>query len=315
MMNSKFPNFGPLITAMVTPFKENLEVDYSASARLAIKLIEEGNDSLVIAGTTGESPTLTHDEKIKLFQTVRDAVKAPLIAGTGSYSTQESIRFTQEAESIGMDGVLIVCPYYSKPPQEGLIRHFKMIAESTKLPIMIYNVPGRTGVNMLPETTERLSKIPNIIGIKEASGSVEQVAEIARRTNRIPLPLGKGSGSASPTIERGFTIWSGDDALTLPFLSVGATGVVSVAGHLVAKQIKKMIASFFQGNIAEAQAIHHELQNFYKALFMTTNPIQIKAAIRLAGFPVGGLRPPLVDSGEKEILALRESMTPLGLLA
>jgi len=312
MSDSTSAFFGPLITAMVTPFKENLEVDYDAAVRIAKKLIDDGNDGLVLAGTTGESPTLTHDEKVKLYKTIKDAVgnRTKLIVGTGTYSTAESIKLTQEAESLGMDGALVVSPYYSKPPQEGLYLHFKMIAEKTKLPIMIYNIPGRTGVNISPETLERLAEIPNIIGVKESAGSVEQAAEIYRRTSRVPAGAGKGTGSTS----HGFAIWSGDDSLTLPFLSVGACGVVSVAAHLVAPQIKSMIKSYFDGRFQEARKIHLDLLKLYKALFITSNPIQIKAALRLAGFPVGDLRPPLVKANEKEIAALREAMQPLGLI-
>jgi len=285
---------------MLTPFNEKMEVDYDAAANLAKHLVEHGNDGLVIAGTTGESPTLTHDEKLKLFKVVKEAVgsKASVVAGTGNNSTAESIKFTQEAEALGVDGALVVCPYYNKPPQEGLYRHFEMIASKTKLPIMIYNVPGRTSVNMLPETMARLADIPNIVGVKESAGSVEQAAEIARRTQ------GKS-----------FAIWSGDDAVTLPFLSVGGIGVVSVAGHLVGKEISQMIKLFFEGKVVEATAIHLRLMELFKTLFITTNPIPLKAAMQLAGFKVGGLRPPLVWAGEKEVQAVREAMRPLRLLA
>lgn len=310
---------------MVTPFKSNLEVDFDAVARLAKRLIEEEkNDGLVIAGTTGESPTLTHDEKLKLFKVVKEAVgpSVPIIASTGTYSTVETIRFTQEAESLGMDAALVLCPYYNKPPQEGLICHFTMVAEKTKLPIIIYNIPGRTGVNMLPETMEKLAQIPNIIGDKESAGSVEQAAEIVRRTRmakRTAVPAGAGAGSlsAAHSSEAGnskFTLWSGEDGLTLPYLSVGVSGVVSVAGHVAGKQIKQMIESFFQGNVEEARSIHESLMPLFKALFMTTSPIPVKAAMGLAGFPVGSLRPPLVDANDKQIQALREAMASLGLL-
>lgn len=291
--------FGQVITAMVTPFDAKMEVDYPAVSRLSKHLMENGNDGLVVAGTTGESPTLTHEEKLKLFKVVKEAVgsKGSVIAGTGSFSTAATIEFTKEAEAVGVDGVLVVCPYYNKPPQEGLYRHFTLIAEKTKLPIMIYNIPGRTGVNMLPETVHRLSQIPNIVGIKEAAGSVDQVAEIA-----------KG-------VRKGFVIWSGDDGLTLPFLSVGAVGVVSVAAHLVGPEIKQMIDLYFRGSVEEAKAIHFKLSDFFKAIFVTTSPILIKAAMKLAGFPVGGLRLPLVEAREKEIQSLREVMKPLSLLA
>ncbi|MCL4513639.1 MAG: 4-hydroxy-tetrahydrodipicolinate synthase [Candidatus Eremiobacteraeota bacterium] len=287
--------FGSLITAVVTPFKETLAVDYEKAASLAKKLIQEGNDGLVVAGTTGESPTLSHEEKIQLFKTIKQAVGAeiPVIAGTGNNSTQGTIALTQEAESLGMDGALVVCPYYNKPPQEGLYQHFKKVAENTKLPLIIYNIPGRTGINMLPETVERLAAVPNIIGIKEASGSVEQVSEISRR-------ISKSSTQ--------FFIWSGDDGLTLPFLSCGAIGVISVAAHLAAGEMKEMIQSFFEGKVEKALEIHLHLLPLFKALFMTTNPIPVKAALKLTGFPVGGLRPPLVEASEKEIRLLEEAL-------
>jgi len=290
--------FGAVMTAMATPFTSNLEVDYKRAAELAQRLIAQGNDGLILAGTTGESPTLSHDEKMKLFKVVKEAVgkNHAVLAGTGSFSTRDTIALTKEVEALGLDGVLIVCPYYSKPPQEGLFQHFKAIAEATSLPIMIYNIPGRTAVNMFPETMERLAKIKNIVGVKE-SGSAEQVAEAARR------------------IGAGFTIWSGDDISTFPFLSLGAKGVVSVAGHLVATEIKKMIMLFSEGRTKEAEAIHQRLSPFFKALFITTSPILLKAAMKLSGFPIGGLRLPLVDANEREISILKESMAALNLLA
>jgi len=296
-MTSHALPFGPMLTAMATPFTSDLEVDYKRAAELAEHLIHHGNDGLVVAGTTGESPTLSHDEKIKLFKTVKEAVgkNHAVLAGTGTFSTRDTIAFTKEIEPLGLDGVLVVCPYYNKPPQEGLYQHYRAIAQSTSQRIMIYNVPGRTSVNMLPETMARLSEFSNIVGVKESAGSVEQLSEISRLTR--------------------FTIWSGEDGLTLPYLTAGAKGVVSVAGHLVGSEIKSMIAAHEKGNLEEALKIHHRLSPLFKVLFITGSPIMLKAAMKLIGFPIGGLRLPLVSANEKEISILRETMVPLNLLA
>ena len=213
---------GSVLTAMVTPFKPDGSLDLEQAARLAAHLVEIGNDGVVVAGTTGESPTLTDKEKLDLFRAVVDAIggRATVIAGTGDYNTEHSIHLTKEAEKLGVDGIMAVVPYYNKPPQEGLYRHFRAIAESTSLPVMLYNVPGRTSSNLLPETVERLAEIDNIVAIKEASGNMDQVSEIRRRT---PAE---------------FMIYAGDDSLTLPILALGGTGVVSVAGHLVGRRIR-----------------------------------------------------------------------------
>lgn len=328
--------FGNVITAMVTPFTKKLEVDYPKATELAEKLAREGSDSLVVCGTTGESPTLTHEEKLQLFEAVKKAVgnKIPLLAGTGTNCTRTTVQLTKEAETIGMDGVLLVAPYYNKPPQEGLYHHFRAVAESTSLPVVLYNIPGRTGVNMAPETTARLAEIPNIVGIKEASGSVEQVAEILRQTEKVmelkvtagaSALLGRSDahheasspyGKHVPLQEANrFSVWSGDDSLTLPFLSVGARGVVSVASHLVGIQIRNMINYFLGGNVREAASIHLKLLPLFKGLFVTTNPILLKAALAMTGFQVGGVRPPLMDAGEKEKAALKEILKHLQLLS
>src|SRR5690554_2188056 len=209
-------SFGELLTAMVTPFNEKLELDLEKARNLANYLVDNGSDGLVVLGTTGESPTLTYDEKMKLLETVVDEVgdRATILAGTGSYSTAESIRLTEEAEKIGVDGIMLVTPYYNKPPQSGLYHHFKAIAERTSLPIMLYNIPGRTARNIEVETMLELAKIDNIIAVKEASGDLNQVSALTR------------------LLPDDFLVYSGDDSLTLPVLSVGGTGVVSVAGHL-----------------------------------------------------------------------------------
>lgn len=277
-------NFGKVLTAMVTPFDEDLKVDYKRAEELAVRLIKSGSDGLVVAGTTGESPTLTHDEEFELFKVVKSAIgkKGKLIAGTGSNSTQTAINSTKRAEKIGVDGALVVVPYYNKPPQEGLYQHFKKIAENTSLPIIMYNIPSRTGINLAAETIIKLQEIKNIVGLKDSTGNLEQAAEIRKK------------------MRKDFIIYSGDDSMTLPLLSIGASGVVSVASHLVGKQIKKMIEEYFKGNFKSAKDIHLKLLLLFKVLFITTNPIPIKAALKICGFSCGGLRPPLIEANEKE---------------
>lgn len=276
--------FGRVITAMVTPMDRTLAVDYDRAAALAKRLVERGSDGLVISGTTGESPTLTDEEKVRLFHTVREAVgrRGAVIAGTGTYNTAHSIHLTKEAERAGCDGVLLVNPYYNKPSQEGLYQHFKAVAESTRLPVMLYNIQGRTSVNCEPATVSRLAQIANIVAIKEASGSLDQMSQIRKVT--------------PPE----FLLYSGDDSLTLPLLAVGGHGVVSVASHLAGREIREMIDTFFAGDVRRATAIHMRLWPLFKVLFITTNPVPVKAALALAGFDVGGLRLPLVEATPKE---------------
>jgi 4-hydroxy-tetrahydrodipicolinate synthase len=272
--------FGRVIAAMVTPFREDGSVNYEVAEKLAAYLVESGNDGLVVCGTTGESPTLTWEEEYELFQVVQKAVKgkAKVIAGTGSNSTSEAIAATQKAAKLGLDGSLQVVPYYNKPPQEGLYNHFRAIAEACRdLPIMLYNVPGRTGRNLEAQTVGKLAQVDNIVAIKEASGDLEQACQIRRLTSS------------------SFAIYSGEDSLTLPMLTVGAVGVVSVASHLVGQQIQEMIQAFRTGKNDTAQAIQLKLFPLFKALFVTTNPIPIKAALNLQGWEVGGLRSPLSE--------------------
>jgi 4-hydroxy-tetrahydrodipicolinate synthase len=289
---------GRVLTAMVTPFDQNLQVNYNAAQELAVRLIDSGSDGLVVAGTTGESPTLSKQEKLDLFRAVVEAVgsKGTVIAGTGSYSTAESIELTREAEKTGVDGILLVAPYYNKPPQEGLYQHFKAIAEVTSLPVIVYNIPGRTGVNIGVEIMARLAEIENVVGVKESSGNLAQATEFFEKT------------------PADFLIYSGDDALTLPVLSVGGVGVISVSGHLVARLIQEMIASFLQGDVTAAARINAELGPLNRALFINTNPIMVKAACNLLGFKVGGVRPPLVEASAKENEILRRTIMDLGLL-
>lgn len=273
-------SFGLVITAMVTPFDKNGEVNYEVAEELANYLVENGSDGLVICGTTGESPTLSWSEEYKLFQVVKKVVgnRGKVIAGTGSNATKEGVEATEKASKLGLDGSLQVVPYYNKPPQEGLYQHFKEIAQkSPDLPIMLYNVPGRTGQNLLPETVAKLAEIENIVAIKEATGNLEQACQIRRLT------------------PDSFAIYAGDDFMTLPLLTVGGIGVVSVASHLVGQQIQEMVKAFGTGKATVARDINLKLFPLFKALFCTTNPIPIKAALNLQGWKVGGLRPPLVE--------------------
>ncbi len=278
-LNKSFPPFGNILTAMVTPFKKDGEVDYELAVRLANYIIENGSDGIVLCGTTGESPTLTWDEQHQLFVVIRNSLqsKAKILVGTGSNSTSEAVDATQKAFEAGADGALVVVPYYNKPPQDGLYEHFKDVANAApKLPIMLYNIPGRTGSNLLPKTVKKLMEFPNIVSIKAASGRIEEVTELRAEC-----------GSE-------FAIYSGDDSLLLPMLSVGAVGVVSVASHIVGLQLKDMISNFQNGNVLKALDIHERLQPLFKALFETTNPIPIKAALEQLGWEVGPPRPPLV---------------------
>ena len=272
--------FGRVITAMVTPFDEDGSVNYAVAEKLAVHLVENGSDGLVICGTTGESPTLSWSEEYELFKVVKQAVgtKAKIIAGTGSNSTSEAIAATQKAAKLDLDGSLQVVPYYNKPPQSGLYNHFRAIAQACPdLPMMLYNVPGRTSRNLEPETVANLAQIGNIVAIKEASGDLEQACKI-----RVLTPST-------------FAIYSGEDALTLPLLSVGSVGVVSVASHLVGNQMQEMIQAFIKGKNQQARAIQVKLFPLFQALFMTTNPIPVKAALNLQGWNVGKLRTPLCE--------------------
>lgn len=281
--------FGRVITAMATPMDRNLAVDYDKAAALAKRLLDNGSDGLVVCGTTGESPTLTDDEKVRLFRTVKETVgsRAAVIAGTGTYNTAHSIHLTHEAERVGCDGVLLVNPYYNKPSQEGLYQHFKAVADSTRLPVMLYNIQGRTSVNCEPATIARLAQIRNIVAVKEASGSLDQMSQIRKLT--------------PPE----FKLYSGDDSLTLPLLAVGGVGVVSVAAHIVGREIREMIDAFFAGKVGRATELHLRLLPLFKVLFITSNPTPLKAALALTGFDAGGLRLPLIEvtAAEREQIA------------
>ncbi|MEM9164596.1 MAG: 4-hydroxy-tetrahydrodipicolinate synthase [Cyanobacteria bacterium P01_F01_bin.4] len=291
--------FGRVLTAMITPFDETGAVNYDTAEKLAAHLVAQGTDTVVVCGTTGESPTLSWQEEYDLFKTVKSAVagRAQVIAGTGSNSTQEAIEATQKAQQLGLDGSLQVVPYYNKPPQTGLYEHFRAIAQATAdLPMMLYNVPGRTSCNLAPATVAKLSMIPNIVAIKEASGNLDQTSEIRRLT------------------DTDFDIYSGDDSLTLPMLAVGAVGVVSVASHLVGTSLQQMIQSFEAGQVKVSTDHHLRLLPLFKALFVTTNPIPVKAALRLLGWPVGSSRPPLGMANDEVTDHLRGVLKDLSLL-
>ena len=274
---------GRLITAMVTPFNAKGEVDHKQAQKLAKALINSGSDGLLVTGTTGERPTMTDDEQLKLFASVREAIgaKGTIIAGTGGNCTRESIAMTKEAERLGIDAALLVVPYYNKPTQEGLYQHFKAIAESTSLPCILYNVPARTVTNMAPETAIRLSQVDNIVGVKEASGNLEQIAKIIQGA--------RGD----------FLVWSGNDSDTFPVMAMGGYGVISVASHLVGRQIQEMIQQTVRGKMKEAAAIHLNLLPLINALFIVSNPIPVKYALNHVGFRVGKPRLPLTEPDDK----------------
>lgn len=274
---------GRLLTAMVTPFDAEGKVEYQQAKNLARALLDSGSDGLVVSGTTGECPTLSSEEKLRLFAEVKSAIadRGTIVAGTGSYSTRESQELTKEAEKIGVDACILVVPYYNRPTQQGLLEHFKAIAESTTLPCILYNVPSRTVTNLATETVIKLSQIDNIVGVKEASGNLAQIAGIIQ-----------GAGDD-------FLVYSGNDGDTLPILGLGGYGVVGVASHLVGNQIKQMMQAFLSGGVGEAAAIHRHLLPLVNALFIVPNPMPIKYALNCVGFSVGKPRLPLTEPDEK----------------
>lgn len=288
--------FGRVLTAMVTPFRPDGAVDLELAARLAEHLVNHGSDGLVLCGTTGESPTLSWAEEHQLFAAVRDALggRAPLLAGSGSNCTAEAVEATRQAAALGADGALVVVPYYNKPPQDGLEAHFRAVAlAAPELPLMLYNIPGRTGTSLEPATVARLLDLPNVVSFKAASGSTDEVSALrAACGDRL-------------------AIYSGDDALTLPMLAVGAVGVVSVASHLVGERISAMVRAFVAGDLATALHLHEQLMPLCKALFCTTNPIPVKAALELSGWPVGAPRLPLLPADDTVKQRLSETLAAL----
>lgn len=283
---------GRLLTAMVTPFDDKGAVNYKQARKLALALLNSGSDGLVVAGTTGECPTLSREEKLRLFSEVKAAVgkKGTVVAGTGSYNTKESVELTKEAEKIGVDAVLLVVPYYNKPTQQGLKEHFKAIANGTNLPCILYNVPSRTITSLSAETVIELSRIDNIVGLKEANSDLVHMARIL------------------DGVKKDFLLYSGNDSDTFPIVSIGGYGVISVASHLVGVQIGDMIAKTVGGKLSRAAAIHRNLLPLVNALFVVSNPIPIKYALNSVGFHVGKPRLPLTPPDEKSAAAIEAAL-------
>ena len=292
-------NMGNLLTAMVTPFTPDLAVDYDRAAELAVRLISAGNDGLVVCGTTGESPTLSSAEKLELFRVVKDAVgAAPVIASTGSNDHAATVELTRAANDTGVDGIMLVGPYYNKPSQEGFYQHFAQAAAVTDLPVMLYNVPGRTGKNIEAATVLRLAEdVPNIVALKEASGDLIQVSTICAGT------------------PASFRVYSGDDSLTLPILAVGGVGVVSVVAHVVAAEMAAMIHAYLAGDTRRAVQLHHKLLPLFEAAFLASgSPACIKRALQICGFDCGGLRLPLVEASAADTDKIRQVCRDLELV-
>jgi 4-hydroxy-tetrahydrodipicolinate synthase len=290
--------FGSVLTAMVTPFKEDGSLDEARAADLATWLLDHGSDGLVVAGSTGEAATMADDEKVRLWRAVVEAVdgRGPVIAGTGTYDTAHSIHLTKQAEWVGVDGILLVAPYYNKPPQRGLVAHFATVAGATSLPILVYNVPGRTAVRIEHDTLLGLAEIPNIVGVKDSTGDFDGLSKLI--------------GAAPP----GFEAYCGDDWATFGYVCLGAVGVVSVSAHVVGDQIAEMLQLLEKSDVLGARQIHQRTLPVAHALFATTNPMPVKAAIRMMGFDVGPCRLPLVSLTDDEEAKLRTALTEAGVL-
>jgi 4-hydroxy-tetrahydrodipicolinate synthase len=288
---------GEVLTAIVTPFREEGTVDLGLFRRLCVHLVENGSDGLVVAGTTGESPTLADEEKLALFEAAVDAVgdRAKVIAGTGSNDTAHSVHLTEQARNLGVHGFLAVTPYYNKPPQRAIVAHFRAIAEATDRPIIVYNIPQRCVVNIEPETIVALAGIPNITAVKQATTDLDQARRIVD--------------------DAGLALYAGNDDLILPFLELGGVGGVCVFTHLVGPQVKEMIGRFKAGDRDGAYAIGKEVKPVLDALEVTTNPIPVKAALAMVGWDVGGLRLPLLEATDEEKAAIRAGLERVGALA
>ena len=289
---------GRLLTAMVTPFDADLRVDYARAAELAGRLLAQGNDGLVVSGTTGESPTLSDEEKLQLFRVVKEAAgDAPVVAGTGSNDFAHTVHFSRQAAATGVDALLIVGPYYNKPSQEGYFQHFSRLAAAVNLPLIIYNIPGRTGSNITAETQLRLAEAcDTIVGAKEGSGDIAQISALC---------------AGAP---EGFSIWSGDDALTLPVLAVGGLGAISVVGHVVGEELKEMIDAYHAGNVRLAASVHQRLLPLFRAAFLPSgNPACLKRILQVCGFDCGGLRLPLVEASEGDTQEIVKVCGALGI--
>ena len=286
---------GEVLTAMVTPFHSDGSVNMGKFRELATHLVDNGSDGVVVAGTTGESPTLTDDEKVELFAAARDAVgdRATVVAGTGTYDTAHSVRLTTRAHDVGVDAILVVTPYYNKPPQRAIVRHFQEIAAVTDKPVVVYNIPSRVVVNIEPETIAELAKIPNVRAVKQAHDDLEQA-------QRIP--------------ELGLDLYAGDDNLILPFLELGGVGGICVHTHAWGRQTKELVRRHRAGDAEGARALNAEMQPAFDLLKITTNPIPIKAAMNLLGHELGGYRLPMVDPTEQELDAIRSCLERAGVL-
>ncbi|HXF57910.1 MAG TPA: 4-hydroxy-tetrahydrodipicolinate synthase [Actinomycetota bacterium] len=290
--------FGAVITAMVTPFRDDYSLDLDGAQALARRLLETGSDGLVVAGSTGEAPTLSHREKVDLFRAVVEAAegRGKVICGTGTYDTAETVELTRAAEEAGADAVLVVTPYYNRPPQRGLVAHFTKVAESTALPVILYNIPGRTACTIEQDTLLRLAEVDNIVAVKDSTGDFQALSRLFRE-----LPPD-------------FEVYSGDDWATLPMCSLGAKGVVSVASHLVGERIRDMVEMVHAGDLAGARKVHDELTPLFRALFVTSNPIPVKAALEIAGHPVGPPRLPLVPASPEERGVLERALRDVGVI-
>jgi 4-hydroxy-tetrahydrodipicolinate synthase len=291
--------FGSVVTAMVTPFRQDHALDLDRAQELASWLVETGSDAVVVAGSTGESPTITYKEKSELFRAVGEAIhgRGKLICGTGTYSTAETLELTQAAEDANADGLLVVTPYYNKPPQRGLIAHFEHIADATDLPIIAYNIPGRTATRIEHDTLLRLAERPNIVAVKDSTGDFQGISRLIAE------------------VPEGFEVYSGDDWATFGYVCLGAVGVVSVASHLVGMQVRQMIDLIETGDVPAARKIHEALSPLFNALFVTSNPIPLKAALQMVGRPCGEPRLPLVPATADERERVRKALEDAGLLA
>jgi len=288
---------GEVLTAVATPFREDGAVDLDAFRRLCLHLVENGSDGVVVAGTTGEAPTLTDDERLELYAAAVDSVgaRATVIAGTGTYSTAHSVHLTEQAHELGVDGFLVVTPYYNKPPVAGIIAHFRAVAEVSDRPIIVYNIPQRVVLNLEPETLAALAEIPTVRAVKQATADLNQAERIVQETD--------------------LALYAGNDDLLLPFLQLGGTGGIFVFTHLVGVRVKELIRRFKGGDLEGAEAIEQELQPIIEALAVTANPIPLKAALNLLGHEVGGLRLPLVDASEDEVALVRAGLEAAGVLS
>jgi 4-hydroxy-tetrahydrodipicolinate synthase len=286
---------GEVLTATVTPFDADGAVDYERYRELCAYLVDNGSDGVVVSGTTGESPTLSDDERVELLRVAIDAIgdRATVMAGTGTNSTAHSIHLTEEAHEAGAHGFLVVTPYYNKPPPRGIVEHFKAVAAASDRPVMVYNIPSRVVINIEPETMAQLAEIPNVTSVKQANDDLEQARRI---------------------VELGLDLYAGDDNIVYPFLELGGKGGVCVHTHVVGPQVKEMVRRFRDGDAESARRIHEELAPAYELLGVTTGPIQIKAALNLLGHDVGGLRLPLVEASDEERAQIRDCLERLGVL-